>query len=388
MKKYSTQLPGSRHIPCAVRPGTPAAVIFRSQRLLADGTRSVPATFITCFLTAALLSLFAARHATAAELRLRTHCNPTGPVVTLGDVAEIVSADARQTASLAATELFPAPSATEQRIVRVREIQDLLLLRGMNLTEHQFSGSSEVTIQTSVARPQVAASSKPVQAAETQRIKRRVCEALVKYLSEHATSPQTWSVDFSLTEAQARSLADLVRPINFAGGCLPWTGSQRFDLSIEGAKEPTHVTLDANVRIIAPVVVALRPLARGAVIREGDVELQHLAAAEKITGALHTVEEAIGHELVRALPTGSAVSSDSLRPPLVVHRGEVLTVYAQSGGIRIRTNARSRDEGSVGELVAVESLLNRSTYYARVCGIREVEVYARPTHVEGQQTRN
>ena len=65
-------------------------------------------------------------------------------------------------------------------------------------------------------------------------------------------------------------------------------------------------------------------------------------------------------------------------PPLAVHHGDVVTVYAQSGAVRIRTNARARDEGSVGELVAVESLLNRSTYYARVSGIREVEVYARP----------
>jgi len=38
--------------------------------------------------------------------------------------------------------------------------------------------------------------------------------------------------------------------------------------------------------------------------------------------------------------------------------------------------------------VAVESLLNRSTYYARVSGIREVEVYARPTKVEGQPAQN
>ena len=47
--------------------------------------------------------------AAAAELRLRAQCNPAGPVVTLGDVAEIDSADARQTAALAAIELFPAP---------------------------------------------------------------------------------------------------------------------------------------------------------------------------------------------------------------------------------------------------------------------------------------
>ena len=144
------------------------------------------------------------------------------------------------------------------------------------------------------------------------------------------------------------------------------------------------MTIEASVRIIAPVVVALHPLAHGAVVREGDVELQHLAASEKIAGALHAVEDAIGHELVRPVSAGAAVSSDCLRQPLAVHRGEVVTVYAQSGAVRIRTNARAHDEGSVGELVAVESLLNRSTYYARVSGVREVEVYARPPRVENR----
>ncbi len=348
-----------------------------------------------CLLTLAVLSQFSAHLAAAAELRLRAQCNAAGPVVTLGDVAEIDSTDARQTATLAATELFPAPTGAEQRVVQIREIQDLLLLRGVNLTEHRFSGSSEITVHAIVAHSQLP-SGKPVPASEAQRIKRRVCEALVKYLSEHAgtmyswSSPQTWSVEFELTDAQARLLVDPVRPINVAGGCTPWTGPQRFDLTIEGQQEPAHVTMDANVRIIAPVVVAVHALARGAVIREGDVELKQLAgttypwSVEKISGALHAVEEAVGHELVRPISAGAAVPSDCLRPPLSVHRGEVVTVYAQSGAIRIRTNARAHDEGSVGDLVAVESLLNRSTYYARVSGIREVEVYARPTKVDGQ----
>jgi flagella basal body P-ring formation protein FlgA len=118
------------------------------------------------------------------------------------------------------------------------------------------------------------------------------------------------------------------------------------------------------------------------------VQLQQVAAADKIACALHAVDDAIGHELVRSIAAGAAVSSDCVRPPLAVHRGEVVTVYAQSGAIRIRTNARAHDEGSVGELVAVESLLNRSTYYARVSGIREVEVYARPPKVENQPAEN
>lgn len=163
-----------------------------------------------CPLTVALLSLFATQFAAAAELRLRAQCNPAGPVVTLGDVAEIDSSDGRQAAALAAIELFPAPStatrSTEcpERTVKVREIQDLLLLRGQNLTELRFSGSSEVTVQTVAARPQAPAS-KPVSAGETQRINRRICDALIKYLSEHVTAPQTWSVEFALTDAQARA---------------------------------------------------------------------------------------------------------------------------------------------------------------------------------------
>ncbi len=333
----------------------------------------------SCLLMVAILS----QHAAAAELRLRTTCNPAGAVVTLGDVAEIDSTDARQAASLAAVELFPAPGAAEQRSVKVREIQDLLLLRGVNLTELRFSGSSEVTIQAVVARPAVAVS-KPVPVAETLRIKRRVCEALDKYLTQRAGTPQTWLLEFELTDEQAHALMDPVRPIRVAGGCSPWTGSQRFDLTVEGPKEPAHVAIEASVRIIAPVAVAVHSLARGAVIREGDVELRQLPAADKIAGALHAVEDTINHELVRPVAAGSAVTSDCLRAPLAVHHGDVVTVYAQSGSVRIRTNARSHDEGSIGELVAVESLLNRSTYYARVSGVREVEVYARPQKIEGQ----
>jgi flagella basal body P-ring formation protein FlgA len=348
-----------------------------------------------CLLTAAVLSLFAAHRAVAADLWLRPQCNPAGPMVTLGDVAEIDSTDRAPACgsrtALAAIGLFPAPTGTEPRIVQVREIQDLLLLRGVNLTEHRFLGASEVAVQATVGRPQVP-TGRPagaISAVETQHVKRRVQDALLKYLSEHAPGPQVWAIEFTLTDAQARSLAEPSParghlPISVAGGCPPWTGSQRFDLAVEGTKDPARVTIEASVRIIPPVVVALHALARGTVIREGDVELRQLPAAEKIAGALHGVEEAINHELVRPVAAGTAVPGDALRQPLTVHRGEVVTVYAQSGAIRVRTNARSRDEGSVGELVAVESLLDRSTYYARVSGIREVEVYARPAKVEGQ----
>jgi len=54
----------------------------------------------------------------------------------------------------------------------------------------------------------------------------------------------------------------------------------------------------------------------------------------------------------------------------------VVTVYAQSAGIRVRTTARARDDGGLGDLVTMETMQDRKPYQARVCGMRETEVLA------------
>ncbi len=74
-----------------------------------------------------------------AELQLRARCQPQGAVVTLGDVAEVIAADRREAESLAAVELFTAPAAGQQRVVRLRDLQDLLATRQINMAEHRFS---------------------------------------------------------------------------------------------------------------------------------------------------------------------------------------------------------------------------------------------------------
>lgn len=87
----------------------------------------------------------------AAEFRLRNRCQSRGPLVTLGDVAEIVAVDSRQAASLGAIELFPAPASSRQHYLSLRELQDLLLSRGVNLSEHRFSGANQVAVEAASA---------------------------------------------------------------------------------------------------------------------------------------------------------------------------------------------------------------------------------------------
>jgi flagella basal body P-ring formation protein FlgA len=128
-----------------------------------------------------------------------------------------------------------------------------------------------------------------------------------------------------------------------------------------------------------PVVVAVQPIARGAVITAADVEIQTLDAVPAATGRrapLTSVEQLVGMEARQAIAAGDVIFSDKVQAPVLVKRGELISVVAQGGGIRVTTTARARQDGARGELVQLESLETREIYDARVTGYREAAVFS------------
>ena len=335
-----------------------------------------------CLLAGLLLHGVSIRETAAVELRFRLQCTVSDPVVKLGDVADVIGSDRAQVQLLSAMELFPAPGQQEQRFVRVREIQDLLILRGVNLAQCQFSGSSQVTVSAAAIAPVRTPVAQTFSAAASRRIQRRVCEAVSKYLEERVAGHQSWTVEAELTDAQVRAIGDTTRALSITGGSEPWTGTQNFEVTVKGPQGPATFALSAQVGVRPSVVVAVRSLPRGATVREGDVELQNDVATDAGATVFHTLAEVMGRETTRSIAAGRPVAQESLRTPLMVHRGDVVTVHVSSSGIHIRTAARARDDGSQGDLIAVESMQDRKTYFARVSGIREVEVYARAPRVD------
>lgn len=309
----------------------------------------------------------------AAELRLRQQCSPRGSVITLGDVAEIYSADAKGAEKLAAMELFPAPAASQQRVIRVREVQDLLVLRGINLAEQQFSGSSQVVV-TSASEPVRA--DQALTSSAAKRIHRRVQEAVLQYLQSKTGSDEPRSLQFETTPALAVAAANPAQPISISGGTAPWTGMQHFEAAIDSPAGPSRFKLDVQVAVPSAVVVAAHSFSRGEVIRETDLSLVRETPRDGESVVFHAIEDVVGKQTTRAVPDGKILSADDLQAPLIVHKGDVVTVYARSAGIRVRTIARARDDGGLGDLVTMETMHDRKPYQARVCGVREAEVLA------------
>jgi len=311
-----------------------------------------------------------------AELQLRSRCQPRGPLVTLGDVADVLAADMRQAQPLAGIELFPAPAAGQQRAVTLRELQDLLSTRQINLAEHRFSGASRVVVEgygDAQAGPRT-----PLSPSIRKRAERLLSEAIVRLLQQAAPGNRPWNVEATLSDDQARAIPADGRKIAVRGGQPPWTGRQQFEVAVETAEGPSRFAVRADVSVREPVVVTAAGLSRGSVIRDADVQLASASSVSETSDAAHTLDDVVGKEATRAIPAGTVLQASMLRAPLVVRRGEVITVYSRSAGVRVRTTARARDDGGLGELIAVESISDRKKVYsARVCGIQEAEVYAR-----------
>lgn len=330
----------------------------------------------------AIVSLAAT--ASAAEIRLKSDCRPATGLVCLGDVAEIFATDDAAAKQLAAIDLLPAPAAGEKRILRVRDLQDILALRGINPAAHRISGASLVVINSATMESRSESASKNQllkPAVSTARAVATVREAIELYVSQLDPDAKGCQAKLTLDDAQAAIVAAAKQGMTVEGGAAPWTRPQQFVLACPTADGLQRVPVAATITMPPTVVVTTVSLPRGAIIRPGDVKLQPGNPTEGALQVYTSVEDVIGKETTRILTIGQILDDSLVQRPLLVRRGEIVTVYARSAGIRVRTTARAREDGSQGDLITVESVQDRKAFFARVSGAQEVDVFGQAQQV-------
>ncbi len=154
-------------------------------------------------------------------------------------------------------------------------------------------------------------------------------------------------------------------------------------MTVESPGEPTTFTVAAQIGSLPPIVTTVVPLAKGAIIRDGDVRLVAATTDDLTTDAAHSIEEVVGKETKLAIAPGMPIPEQAVRRQILVHRGDLIMVCARTAGIRIHVDARAKEDGGLGDLISVESIPERRIYTARVSGEQEAEVYARAVKAEG-----
>ncbi|MEX2137919.1 MAG: flagellar basal body P-ring formation chaperone FlgA [Pirellulales bacterium] len=309
----------------------------------------------------------------AAEIRFRTQARTDGNVVRLGDVAEVITVDKREREMLQGVEI--GPGGPSRQTLAAHLVQDRLAAHGVKLVDHQFAGAAVITILPE-ADPRTGDNQRSLSKSAINLASTAVADAIVAHLKKTADPEEDWTVAVELTAEQARAAIAHGRRVAVIGGGAPWTGPQSFKVTAPKQLGNELFTIEANVSRAPRAVVAVNSIERGETIRAQDVELARIKPGSPQRTAFQSLEEAIGKEATRNIVAGQVLDDQYVRSPLLVNRGDVVDVFARSGGVQVRTRARAKEEGSHGGVIRVELLTDRRLLVARVCGFQEVEVLA------------
>lgn len=135
-------------------------------------------------------------------------------------------------------------------------------------------------------------------------------------------------------------------------------------------------TLYVPVKVSArlPVVVAARPLVRGEQLGAGDLKLATRDLGNLAYGYLTAESQALGQIVMRQTSAGQVILPGMLAPPILVKRGQQVTLVSSAEGIEVSTEGVALASGARGQWVKVRNSRSHRIIDGVVAGPGRVSV--------------
>lgn len=127
-----------------------------------------------------------------------------------------------------------------------------------------------------------------------------------------------------------------------------------------------------RARLSAMVAVAAGPVAANEALTNAQVMLDRRDISN-IADPITTPDEAVGQMSRRMLRPGDILRSSQLGSPVVVKRGDAVTMIARRDGIEVSTAGEALDAGARGAMVRVRNANSGMVVRMRVAGPGQVE---------------
>jgi flagella basal body P-ring formation protein FlgA len=192
---------------------------------------------------------------------------------------------------------------------------------------------------------------------------------------------------FVLEQASTKGLADAVVELKLATGPAPLPTCRdavtvdaletrsitrmRFAAVCTGAEGWQREWI-VRAELTAKVVVAAADVRANQALAESDLALERRRVMD-LADALPDTEAAVGKASSRALRSGQLVSARWLAAPLLVRRGESVTILARNGGIEVQAAGVALEPGRLLEVVRVRNATTAKVIRARVIEAGTVE---------------
>ena len=107
----------------------------------------------------------------------------------------------------------------------------------------------------------------------------------------------------------------------------------------------------ATVRIVVPA----HDIARGEVIGETDLTYATVDGGSLMAGVPTKIEEIAGMQARRVLSAGQPFRGDDVRRPIVIAKGQTVTMQFSAPGVELVAMGRAMSEGGIGDTVTIQN---------------------------------
>nr|WP_256661369.1 flagellar basal body P-ring formation chaperone FlgA [Pseudomonas sp. HS-2] len=140
---------------------------------------------------------------------------------------------------------------------------------------------------------------------------------------------------------------------------------QRLELSC--ADTPGwSVTALVQASVFLPAVHAARVIERGQTIAAEQLQLQEVNVGRAPRGFYNSLDEVIGQGAKRRVRAGQLIAPNLLTAPLLIRRGQQVTIIASQDGISASATGEALANGREGEVIRVRNLGSQKVIEAQV----------------------
>ncbi|WP_420332959.1 flagellar basal body P-ring formation chaperone FlgA [Roseibium sp.] len=210
------------------------------------------------------------------------------------------------------------------------------------------------------------------------RINREHLADLVKMaLAQRNAAIDHDSLDVTLLHAPAQILADpkVADPVRFES--VEWAEANgRFviqaTVSVENGTKA--LILSGIAQEMVEVMVLAQPLRRGDLLKEEDLTNIRMVRSSVPTGAVFSPDDIVGKEAKTNVRANTPLSRRNFQHPVLVGRGDKVTVTFNMPGLKLTSRAKALDDGAKGDVIDVMNLQSRRIVPATVTSRGQVRV--------------
>lgn len=181
-------------------------------------------------------------------------------------------------------------------------------------------------------------------------------QSVINFLEQQTANPAGQDIEISVGRIDRRLKLTPCKtvPTPFLTAEAKLQGKLTVGLRCAGPK-PWTVYIPAQIKIFANVITATHPLHRGTIISAADVSPMRKEISLMRSGYFTKANKVIGKVITQNLATGHAVTTQRIKAPIVVHRGDKVAIIASVGTLKVKGKGEALRDAAQGERVSVRN---------------------------------